>query len=83
MFEPGSKVFVRTVTYHSVGEVVKSEEGWLYLKDASWVADSGRFNIALSEGTLSEVEVVGDMAINCATIVDAFPWRHSLPTASI
>lgn len=83
MFEPGNKVFIRTVTYHSVGEVVKTEGGWLYLKDASWVADSGRFNIALSEGTLSEVEVVGDLAINVATIVDVFPWRHELPTESI
>ena len=80
MFEPASKVFVRTVTYHSVGKVVKNEGGWLYLKDASWVADSGRFNVALSEGELAEVEVVGDVVINTATIVDAFPWRHELPT---
>lgn len=83
MFEPGSKVFVRTVTYHSVGEVVENEGGWLYLKDASWVADSGRFNVALSKGTLSEVEVVGDVAVNMATCVDAFPWRHELPTESV
>lgn len=83
MFQAGEKVFVRTVTYHSLGEVVRVEDGWLYLKDASWVADSGRFHVALRDGKLSEVEVVGEVAVNMATIVDAFPWRHALPSESI
>jgi len=83
MFEPGTKVFLRTVTYHHVGEVVKLEEGFLHLKDAAWVADSGRFSAALEKGSLSEVELVGDVAVNVSTIVDVFPWEHDLPTATV
>jgi hypothetical protein len=83
MFERGNKVFLRTVTYHHVGEVVKLEDGFLHLKDASWVADSGRFSVALEEGSLSEVELVGDVAVNLSTVVDVFPWEHDLPTESV
>lgn len=80
MFNPGDKLFIRTVTFHHVGEVVESDDGFLKLKDASWVADSGRFSGAIETGSLSEVEYVGEVAVNVATIVDVFPWSHDLPT---
>ena len=75
----GGKYFFRTVTYHLVGEVVKCVDGFLELKNASWVADSGRFMNAIKDGTLSEVEPVGDMFINLNAVVDIFPWTHKLP----
>ena len=82
MFNVGDKLFIRTVTFHHVGEVAEIGGGFLQLKDASWVADSGRFGVAIETGTLSEVEYVGDAFVNVSTIVDAFPWTHDLPTES-
>ncbi len=76
----GNKLFIRTVTYHLVGEVVDVRGSVLKLKNASWVADSGRFYQAITKGTLSEVEPVGEVFINAKSITDAFPWNHDLPT---
>ena len=39
----GEKMFFRTVTYHALGEVKKIVGRFVYLKKASWVADTGRF----------------------------------------
>jgi hypothetical protein len=74
------KWFIRTITYHMVGEVVREAGGFLVLKNASWVADSGRFMQAIKGGKLNEVEPVGDAVVALASIVDAFPWAHALPT---
>jgi hypothetical protein len=76
----GSKFYFRTVTFHLIGEVKKIVGRFAYLKGASWIADSGRFMNAIKDGTLSEVEPVGDAFINLDTVVDFFPWRHLLPT---
>ena len=76
----GGKFFFRTVTYHTVGEVVKIVGRFVQLKDASWVADSGRFMNAIKDGTLDEVEPVGKAFVNLDTVVDIFPWTHTLPT---
>jgi len=75
----GQKLFIRTVTYHAVGKVVKKIGKLWELKDASWVADSGKFGNAIKTGELDEVEVVGQMWLNTDCIVDMFPWKHSLP----
>jgi hypothetical protein len=75
----GSKLFIRTVTYHCVGRVIGLKDGFFQLEDASWVADSGRFMNAIKEGVLSEVEPVGDMWVAISSIVDMFPWLHELP----
>lgn len=76
----GKKLFIRTVTYHMVGRVKKQVGKFLYLEQASWVADSGRFMPAIKNGTLDEVEPVGVAYINVDSFVDFFPWKHSLPT---
>jgi hypothetical protein len=76
----GNKYYFRTVTYHLTGEVKKIVGRFAYLKDAAWIADSGRFMNAIKEGTLSEVEPVGDAFVNIDTVTDFFPWKHALPT---
>ena len=76
----GKKLFIRTVTYHLVGEVTKKVANFLQLKNASWVADSGRFTQAIKDGVLDEVEPVGDAWVNLNAITDMFPWKHKLPT---
>ena len=75
----GNKVFFRTVTYHMVGKITNRVGMFVQLKDASWVADSGRFADAIRSGTLKEVEPVGTCWVNLNTCTDFFPWKHSLP----
>jgi len=77
-FKIGEAYFLRGVTYHLVGKVADIVGDFLVLTDASWVADSGRFMDAIKDGTLSEVEPVGDAYMSISAIVDAFPWKHSL-----
>lgn len=76
----GQKLYIRTVTYHMTGKVVKRMGAFIQMEDAAWIADSGRFSNAIKEGTLDEVEPVGTMWVNLSSIVDFFPWRHKLPT---
>ena len=75
----GKKFYIRTVTYHCTGEVTKRMGAFLELKDAAWIADSGRFSQAIKDGTLDEVEPVGTMWVNLSSVVDFFPWKHKLP----
>ncbi len=76
----GSKFYFRTVTYHLVGEVKKIVGRFAFLKNASWVADSGRFMQAIKDGTLNEVEPVGDAFVNLDSVTDFFPIKWKLPT---
>ena len=78
-FVKGKSYFIRTVTYRLVGRVEEIKGMFLVLKEASWVADSGRFMNALKDGTLNEVEPVGEAYVNVESITDAFPWVHALP----
>lgn len=79
----GQKWFFRTVTYHIVGKVTAQLFApgviLLVLENASWVADSGRFMQAIKNGTLNEVEPVGDWYINLNTVTDFSIWNHELP----
>ena len=78
-FEIGKAYLVRTVTYHQIGILKDIQGDFLIFRDASWVADSGRFSECLSKGTFNEVEYVGPMIINKTAIVDAFPWENKVP----
>jgi len=79
----GKKWFFRTVTYHLIGEVTGlvsvGECQFAVLKDACWVADSGRFTQAVKDGVLSEVEIMGDWVIQLNTVTDFGPWNHPSP----
>ena len=76
----GQKLFIRTVTYHMTGRVVKRMGTFIQLEEASWIADSGRFSDAIKKGELDEVEPVGTAWVNLSSVVDFFPWKHELPT---
>lgn len=75
----GKKLFIRTVTYHLTGKVVKRIGNFIQLEDAAWIADSGRFMEAIKNGNLDEVEPVGEAWVNLNSITDMFPWKHTLP----
>jgi hypothetical protein len=75
----GKKLFIRTVTYHLTGKVVKRIGSFLQLEDAAWIADSGNFMTAIKEGKLDEVEPVNTCWVNLNSVTDMFPWNHVLP----
>lgn len=77
----GGKYLIRTVTHYLTGEVVAVHPQEVVIRDAAWVADTGRFATALREGTLSEVEPYpdGEVVIGRGAIVDAAAWTHPLP----
>lgn len=79
-FVKGKSYLFRTITNYLVGKVVKITGNFIELKEASWIADTGRFSNCIKDGTFSEVEPVGTAYLNTETIVDAFPWKHKLPT---
>lgn len=77
----GKCVFIRTVTMFLVGKLVHVTSGELVLKDAAWVADSGRWAQALATGVLSEVEPFpdGDVVVARGGVIDCCVWSHPLP----
>lgn len=76
----GEKYLIRTVTMIQVGRLVTVTGNELVLKDASWVADTGRFHTALATGELKEVEpFIDDVIVSRGAVVDATKWRHELP----
>lgn len=77
---PRGPVLVRTVTHYYTGDLVEVSAGELRLKDAAWIADTGRFATALQSGTLSEVEPYpGEVIISRGSIIDVCAWPHPLP----
>ena|SRR3990167_9599442 len=79
-FEVGGKYYIRTVTYHVTGQVKEIVGNFLVLKDAAWIADSGRFRQAIVDGVLDEVEPVDvDVFVNINSITDGYVWKHKLP----
>ena len=80
--EVGKKIFIRTVTHHYTGEVVKCNRDWLELKDAAWIADDGRFNNFLKTGSANEIEPFEDnVRVPIGGVLDVTSWRHALPRA--
>lgn len=77
----GESWLFRTVTYHALGEVKKVVGRFVHLTSASWIPDTGRFMNAIKDGTLDEVEPVGEMFVNLDTVVDFFNWKHKLPVS--
>lgn len=78
-YEVGSCYFVETVTKYYLGRLVGITAGELVLDEASWIADTGRFNEALRDGTASEVEPCpGKVIIGRGAIVAALPWGKPL-----
>lgn len=88
LLNPGQKVFIRTVTHYYTGEVVSAHAaeqgigGWLELREASWVADTGHFGQAMANGKFAEVEAYPEgmrVIVNLGAVVDICDWtEHEL-----
>lgn len=75
----GRKYFFRTPSFHFVGRVSAITDSDIVLTEAAWIADSGRFNVALRTGDVAEFESYpAECIINRDHVCDASPWEFSL-----
>lgn len=80
MIKVGDKVLVHTVTFYWSGEIVQADKQTITLKEAAWIADTGRYSEAFRTGQFVEVEPVpGLVHLERANIVAIVEWAHELP----
>ena len=80
-FLVGEQYIFRTVTQIDVGRVVKVTGDFVTLENASWIADTGRFNNALLGKGFDDVEPFPHgCALSLGSIVDAAPFPYVLPS---
>ena len=74
----GRKYFIRTVTMHLTGELISVGPQELVLKDAAWIADSGRFHEAIRDPRkCTEVEPFAqNVIVGRGSIIDATEIPH-------
>ena len=79
-WEIDKNYLIRTVTMIDTGKLVSVGAQELVLKDAAWIADTGRFSGALTSVSFSEVEPfpAGYLIIGRGSIIDAVQIK-SLP----
>lgn len=81
-YKVGKNYFIRTVTHHLTGNLIKVTAKELVLINAAWIADDGRFMNALRDGNLNEVEPFPDnqeVIVGRGSLIDAVEWIYSLP----
>ena len=80
----GTSYLIRTVTHIQVGRLINITDKEIFLEDASWIADTGRFNNILKNGIESdddsEIEPFTDIVgINRGALIDFVKYNHTLP----
>lgn len=73
VFTVGKNYHIRTVTMALAGELKSIDDKFIVLSNASWVADTGRYNEYIKDTSkVKENEYLGkDMIISIGAIVDA------------
>lgn len=86
-FVVGTNVYIRTVAYHCTGCIAAFRGQWVYLRQAAYVANDGRFSVATEQGVQhhkdSEIEMVGGpglLAVNMNSIADVCIHPGDLPS---
>ena len=85
--EVGTKVYLHTATFAYVGVLVEKGPTYLVLKEASWIADTGRFS-AFAKGEFddrSEIEVLPRDSLKVVAVgglISAMPFLGELPKVS-
>lgn len=78
-FFHSKNVFIKTVTMFYVGRLASENENFIFLEEAAWIADTGRFYNFLKDGKVNEVEpFVDPIAVNKNAIVEITLWNHDL-----
>jgi len=69
----GKNYFIRTVTHHLTGKLVKVTKQELVLEKACWIADDGRFSDALNKVEFDEVEPFPEteLIVGRGSLIDA------------
>lgn len=82
-FQIGKNYFIRTVTHHLTGKLVKVTQQELVLEGAAWIADDGRLSDALKNETFNEVEMFPDsqLIVGRASLIDAVTIKK-IPTST-
>lgn len=78
----GENICVRTVTMLYTGRLVAEDDKTLYIDQATWIADSGRYKDFVEQGMVSECEPYPAeliVRINKDTIVDDHDFNSPLP----
>ena len=80
-YKIGKSYFIRTVTHHLTGRLLKVTSKELVLEDAAWIADDGRFHQAIKDGILNEIEPFtdGEVIVGRSALIDCVEWKHELP----
>lgn len=80
-YQVGKNYFIRTVTHHYTGRLVRVTPKELVLEEAAWIADDGRFHDFLKSGVANEVEpyLDGEVILGRGAVLDAYVWKHKLP----
>lgn len=61
------------------GKLASENDKFIFIEDAAWIADTGRFYDFLKDGDVNEVEpFVDPVAINKDSIVEITLWNHDL-----
>jgi len=55
-FEAGKCYLIRTVTHYVAGTIVCVGKSEIVMRDAAWIADTGRFSDALRLASFNEIE---------------------------
>lgn len=78
----GKNYFIRTVTYHFVGHLLKVTDKELVLDNMSWIAVDGRFSNAMKGEGFSEQEPYkpeSEIIIGRGSLIDASIYNYDLP----
>lgn len=81
----GKSVLIRTSAHYYIGFVEAVTDSDIVLSSASWVADTDRWNKALTTGVLSDIEpflvehFLGRCLVFRGGCIDLREWTHPLP----
>ena len=79
-YQVGQNYFIRTVTHHFTGKLIRVTRNELVLQDAAWIADDGRFFDCIKDGKINEFEgYQDDVIIGRGSLIDCTIWKHNLP----
>ena len=72
-YEIGKNYFIRTVTHHHTGTLVRVTSQELVLENAAWIASDGRLTDALKKCEFDEVEMfpTGAVIVGRGSVIDA------------
>ena len=79
-FEVGKQYLIRTVTHIQTGLCSKRCGAFVFLDQAAWIADTGRFADCLESGEFNEVEPYpSGVWVNTGSIIDFSEFENKLP----